>query len=363
MSAPYLVTAGGTGGHVFPATALARDLMGRGEAVVFLTDARGARYLPADMESHEIRAKSPSGGLLARLTAVVTLGHGLIQSLALLGKLRPAAVACFGGYASFPASMAAILRRVPIMVHEQNAILGRSNRLVARFARVLALSFSDTSGIPTCGTRSTVTGNPVRPGFASAVSKREDGRIRLLVVGGSQGARVLSDVVPAAVRSLPDGLREQVTVVQQCRPEDLERVRDAYVGSGVETELATFFGDMPDRMAQADLVISRSGASSVSELLTLARPSILIPYQHAADDHQHANAERLEREGAALLLPQAEITASLLGAALGDLLASPEKLTAMSEAARRLARPDAARALGDALVGIATSDGGGEPCR
>ncbi|MEZ5826036.1 MAG: undecaprenyldiphospho-muramoylpentapeptide beta-N-acetylglucosaminyltransferase [Geminicoccaceae bacterium] len=354
MSAMYVVATGGTGGHVFPALALARELMARGDSVTFITDRRGRRYLPDDIPGREIAAASPSGGWGRRFTAIFELAKGFFQSLSIIGSLRPRAVACFGGYASVPAAFAARFRSVPVMVHEQNAVFGRANRHIGRFARVVALSFEETDNLPASDVRQIFTGNPVRPGFDGGVvgdAGAADG-MEVLVIGGSQGARILSDVVPQAMLSLPENLRQGLRVVQQCRAEDIERVRDAYAGAPFEVELATFFDDMPERMARASLVIGRSGASTISELLALARPSILIPYLHAADGHQHANAERLERAGAALLLRQDTITAENLSASLAALLGDPARLEAMTRAAATLHRPDAASALADAIRSI-----------
>ncbi|MCB2054871.1 MAG: undecaprenyldiphospho-muramoylpentapeptide beta-N-acetylglucosaminyltransferase [Geminicoccaceae bacterium] len=352
-SATYVVTAGGTGGHVFPALALVRELQRRGRSVAMLTDRRGARFLSADVPHHLISAASPSGGLRARLAGGLALLQGTRQSLHLIGRLRPAAVACFGGYASFPAAFAAFLRRVPVMIHEQNAVFGRANRLAARFARLVALSFEDTEAVPTSrGASRIVTGNPVRPGFAPS-GRRDDGGSVLLVLGGSQGARVLSDVVPEALVALPQGLRSRLTVWQQCRAEDLDRVRSVYGKSGIDVELSAFFDDVPERMARASLVIGRSGASTVAEILALGKPSLLIPYLHAADGHQHANAERLARAGAALLVPQDRLTATMLALELAPLLDGPARLAAMGDAARTIAHPGAARRLADAIEELA----------
>ncbi|MEZ5847896.1 MAG: undecaprenyldiphospho-muramoylpentapeptide beta-N-acetylglucosaminyltransferase [Geminicoccaceae bacterium] len=353
MSSMYVVATGGTGGHVFPALALARELAGRGDSVTFLTDGRGMRYLPPDMPRREIDAASPSGGWVRRAGALFSLAKGLFESLSAMRDLRPRAVACFGGYASIPAAFAARLRSVPVMVHEQNAVFGRANRHIGRFAKVIALSFEDTDSLPAGTARRIVTGNPVRPGFAGTIGERTDGRLELLVIGGSQGARILSDIVPAAVLALPEDIKSRLRVVQQCRGEDLERVRDAYAGAPFEVELAGFFDDMPQRMGRASLVIGRSGASTVSELLALARPSILIPYLHAADGHQLANAERLERAGATLVHRQDEVTGEALTLSLAELLGDRDRLASMGRAAAGLDRSDAASALADALQSIA----------
>jgi len=347
---PYLIAAGGTGGHMFPATALARELLARGASVMMLTDRRGARYLGPDLPHALIRAGSPSGSLGARLRGVFALAIGTVQSWRVVGRVRPPAAACFGGYASAPAAFAARLRRVPLLVHEQNAVFGRANRLAARFARTIALSFAGTAAVPAGDAEIVVTGNPVRPDFALPEAPAATGnRRRLLVLGGSQGARILSDVVPQAVMALPDHLRRQIVVAQQCRPEDLERVREAYRSSDVEVELASFFEDVPARMAAADLLITRSGASTVAEILSAGRASILVPYLYAADDHQRANADALARSGAAIVVAQGELTPHRLAGHLKAVLEDPERLAAMARSAKGMATPGAAAALADAL--------------
>ncbi|MCS6780353.1 MAG: glycosyltransferase, partial [Geminicoccaceae bacterium] len=273
--------------------------------------------------------------------------------------------AAFGGYASVPAALAARLARVPLLVHEQNAVMGRANRLLARLAQRIVLSFAGTAAVPGLpAERVVLAGNPVRPGFAGAngaaladrATDRADERLHLLILGGSQGARIFADVLPAAVALLPAGLRARLAIAQQCRSEDLERVRAAYAAIGQPVELAAFFDDVPARMARADLVIARSGASTVAELLALARPALLVPYAFAADDHQTANARALAEAGAAILLPQSEATPAALARHLVELLADPARRAAMAEAARTLARPDAAAAIADALEALARGD-------
>jgi UDP-N-acetylglucosamine--N-acetylmuramyl-(pentapeptide) pyrophosphoryl-undecaprenol N-acetylglucosamine transferase len=357
MIGPVLIAAGGTGGHMFPALALGEALRRRGRSFALLTDQRGLRYVANGDEAHLLSAGSPSGSLRERVAGMVSLGRGLLQAIPLLRRLRPVAAAAFGGYASVPAALAASLARVPLLVHEQNAVFGKANRLAARFARRVALSFAETAAVPdmTDGHR-LVTGNPVRPGFAAAgfyVPPGADGPCRVLVLGGSQGARVFSDVVPAAAARLPAELRDRLVIAQQCRPEDLERARKAYAEAGLAAELATFFEDVSRRMAEAHLVVARSGASTVAELLLLARPSLLVPYPFAADDHQAANAARLAQAGAARHLSQAGLDAERLAAVLEELMRGPAALAAMAQAARGLARPDAAEALADAVLALA----------
>jgi UDP-N-acetylglucosamine--N-acetylmuramyl-(pentapeptide) pyrophosphoryl-undecaprenol N-acetylglucosamine transferase len=359
MTGPVVIAAGGTGGHMFPALALAAELQRRGQAVALACDARGARYLPPDQPCRLIRAGSPSGGMIRRVRGTVELARGFLQSLVWLRRLSPTAITVFGGYAAVPVGFAAGMLGVPLLVHEQNAVLGRANRLLARRAGCLALTFAgtrQTAGGPGC--RRLVTGNPVRPAVAalSGAAYRApaaDGPVELLVIGGSQGARSLSDAVPAAVRQLAPALRGRLRLTQQCRPEDLARVATTYRDLGFEAELHSFFDDLPDRLAKAHLVISRAGASSVAELLALGRPAILIPYRHAADDHQTANAETVAAAGAGWVLAESDLTGASLAALLTDCLSAPDRLPDVAAKAQRLGRPDAAQALADAVLDLA----------
>ena len=355
-SQKVVIAAGGTGGHMFPALALARELQGRGQEVVLACDARGARYVGPDLSHHEIRARSPSGRPLRRLVGVVELGLGLTQALALLRHSRPAAIAAFGGYAAAPIGIAAGLLRIPLLVHEQNAVLGRANRLIARRAALLALTFGETAGVK-AKTPSVVTGNPVRPEVVQLRDRpyqapERDGPLEVVVVGGSQGARVFSEALPAALAGLPKAARGRIRLTQQCRPEDLERVASAYAGLGFAAELASFYDDLPERLARAQLVISRSGASSVAELLVLGRPALLVPYRFAADDHQRANAQAVVQAGAGWLIDEAALDAERLAARLGACLDQPQELAAMAARAQALGRPEAARALADAVESL-----------
>ena len=357
---PILIAAGGTGGHMFPALALARSLLERGQPVTVVTDDRGARFLPDDIDRHVIRAGSPTGALGARLRGVLALVRGTTQTLRLMRRLKPRAAACFGGYASVPAGLAARLTGRPLLLHEQNAVFGRANRLLARFARIIALSFEGTSHVP-AGPAVIVTGNPVRPGFRldAAVFRAPSATepFRLLVIGGSQGARIFSDVVPEAVALLPEPLRRRLRIQQQCRPEDLARVCERYTADGIDAEVTAFFKDMPSQLGQAHLLVSRAGASSLTEIMAMGRPAILVPYSAAADDHQRANAEILAAAGGAVRILQADFDATALKSELEALLTDPDRLEAMARAARDHYQADAARRLADAVLAmLPTSD-------
>lgn len=357
MSALIVLAAGGTGGHMFPAEALAGELVGRGVKVALVTDKRGQAFdnrLPG-VALHRIRAGRPGAGLASRVFAVCEIALGLFAARRILRALTPAAAVGFGGYPSVPTMMAASRLGVPTVIHEQNARLGRANRwLVPRMKRI-ATSFAQVDGLAGVDrARIVETGNPVRPAVAAErgmpYAPPAAGPINLLIVGGSQGARILSAVVPAALTLLPAAFKARLAVAQQARPEDLDAVRRAHAANGIRAEVATFFVDMPARMARAHLVISRSGASSVAELCVIGRPAILVPYRHAADDHQTANAEALAAVGAGWTMSEQTFTPSALAQRLETLFAQPQLLAAAAAAAQRLGRPHAARRLADLVL-------------
>ncbi|MBI3275223.1 MAG: UDP-N-acetylglucosamine--N-acetylmuramyl-(pentapeptide) pyrophosphoryl-undecaprenol N-acetylglucosamine transferase [Methylocystis sp.] len=303
---PIVLAAGGTGGHLFPAEALAHALSARGVAIELVTDARALRYggaFPA-RAMHTISAATPRGGsALARLTAIAKLGWGTLEAMRHLLKMRPRAVIGFGGYPSVPPLMAAALLRIPTVLHEANAVMGRANRFLARRVDKIAAGFPLLDVDAGLKEKVVVTGNPVRPGVLAAAdeaySDLADGRLRLLVTGGSQGARVMADIVPAAIEALPREIRARIDLVQQTRAEDAARVATIYARAAVAAEIAPFFADLPQRMARAHLVIARSGASTVAELAVIGRPSILVPLPHALDQDQAANAAELAKSGSA----------------------------------------------------------------
>jgi UDP-N-acetylglucosamine--N-acetylmuramyl-(pentapeptide) pyrophosphoryl-undecaprenol N-acetylglucosamine transferase len=352
---PIVLATGGTGGHVFPAEALAGELEARGVPFTLVTDSRGRQWQGALSRRpiHTIHSASPSGSLQRRVMAFLSLGLGLFDAWRALGRIAPAAVVGFGGYASVPTMIAARLRRTPAMVHEQNAVLGKANRWVLGGVSLVATSFARTRFVD--DRRARLVGNPVRETVRTlrgAVYRAPgtDRVVDLLVFGGSQGAASFSKVIPEAILSLPDAMRARLRIVQQCRAEDLERVRALYLQANIVAELAPFFADLPQRLAGAHLVIGRSGASTMAELATIGRPSILVPYPYAADDHQTANARAFEAAGACLVILHADFTAATLAAQLRALLEAPERLAAMAAAAHAAARPDAAARLAD-LVG------------
>ncbi len=359
---PIMLAAGGTGGHVFPAQALAAELDRRGRTVDIVTDRRGDDFSDRfpGRTIHRITSATPSGRAgPGKVMALARIALGTLQARRLIRRVDPAAVVGFGGYPSLPTMLAAISLSVPRAVHEQNAVLGRVNRLMARRVNAIATSFPATKGLPrSCREPKVVTGNPVR-GDVLALAEQPyrapalDEPFQLLIFGGSQGARRFSEIIPQALLALAPEQRRRLRVVQQCRPEDLEGVRQIYAKAAIEAETAAFFTDLPARLAAAHLIIARSGAGTVSELAAAGRPSLLIPYAHATDDHQTSNAEVLSSVGAAWLLPEAELTAPALATHLAKLMLAPELLQQAAQAARGRAQPNAAALLADLVLAVA----------
>jgi UDP-N-acetylglucosamine--N-acetylmuramyl-(pentapeptide) pyrophosphoryl-undecaprenol N-acetylglucosamine transferase len=352
-----MLAAGGTGGHLFPAFALAEELQRRGAVVDLITDMRGDRYgsgFPARNVYHVPSATlaSRAAGDIAKTT--LALAKGTKAAHRILGEARPSAVLGFGGYPTFPPLVAARLRGIPTALHEQNAVLGRANRMLARRVSGIATSFEQTKFIDgALAGKATLTGNPVRASvIAGAV-----GDVHILIFGGSQGARYFADAAPPALVELPNALRARLRITQQAREEDLERVRAAYVEAGIDAEVEPFFLDLPDRMARAHLVIARAGASTVAELMVIGRPSILVPLPHALDNDQLNNAQRLADAGGAWCIEQKRLTPEKLADEIERLVAAPESLAAAAAAAKSAGRPDAVARLADFALGLA----GGKP--
>ncbi|MEZ5776384.1 MAG: undecaprenyldiphospho-muramoylpentapeptide beta-N-acetylglucosaminyltransferase [Hyphomicrobiaceae bacterium] len=357
-----ILAAGGTGGHLFPAFALAEALGRRDLVVDLVTDERGDRYgtgFPArtihQVPAATLKDRSPVGA--AR--TVAALARGVKRAYAILGELRPKVVVGFGGYPTFPPIVAARLRGIPTLIHEQNAVMGRANRMLIGRVTAVAASWEGTGHVPPAAlAKVRVTGNPVRQAVIDWSRKRfeppaADGPFRLVVFGGSQGARYFSDTVPVALASLSPARRSRLRVVQQCREEDLERVRGFYREAGIAAELAAFFRDLPERMANAHLVIARSGASSVSELAVLGRPSLLVPLPHSIDNDQLMNARRLAEAGGAIAIEQKDLSSERLAAEIARLMDDGTGLAAMAAGARSLGRPDAVEALADLVEDLA----------
>ncbi len=362
LAGPVLIAAGGTGGHLFPAEALSAALQARGIGVELATDVRARAYSGAFPATavHQIAAATPSGGtLLARGKAIATLLAGTLASLRLLRRLRPAVVVGFGGYPTVPPVLAASLLGIPTLLHEQNAVIGRANRFLAGRVDAVATGFATLKGIRP-GIRTIHTGNPLRPSVVAAASRPypEDNAFRLLVIGGSQGARIMADIVPAAVALLPEAARPDLQITQQARGEDVARVRKAYADLGVPAEVLPFFADLPSRMAAAHLVIGRAGASSVAELAAIGRPAILVPFPHALDQDQAANAEELGALGVADVVAQPEFTPQWLAATLAAAMDDRAALRRRAALARGAGIANAAERLADLVVDLARRKGG-----
>ena len=356
-----ILSAGGTGGHVMPALALAAALRDRGYASVMATDARGARFreMAQDVPFHVLEAGTPAGGVIAKLRGGLMLGRGTVQAIELLRRIRPSVVVGFGGYPSVPAVAAARVLGMPIVLHEANAVLGKANRFLAGGAAAVALSHGGRPEDGQDAARTFVTGNPVRPEFAEIRQNpypalTTQGPLRILVTGGSLGAEVFGRVVPEALTGLPEALRARVGVVQQCVADDIPKVRETYEKAGIRAWIEPFFADLPDQVETAHLVISRSGASTVSELTVAGRPAIFVPYPHHADQQQKRNADAVADAGGAWVMTQNGFTAEALLARLETFLQNPETLFRAAENARSCGRPDAARKLGNIVMALAS---------
>jgi UDP-N-acetylglucosamine--N-acetylmuramyl-(pentapeptide) pyrophosphoryl-undecaprenol N-acetylglucosamine transferase len=353
MSAAILLAAGGTGGHMVPADALGAELRRRGHPVALVTDARGTRFpgLFEGVETHVVEAATFGANPFGWPRAAARILAGRRQARRLISERKARAVVGFGGYPALPAVLAGRAEGLPTILHEQNAVLGRVNRLMAPRVTVLALSFADTARVPLTAQTAT-TGNPVRAALLSARARpfhapAPDQPFRILVVGGSQGARILSEVVPQALASLTPAERARLAIVHQARPEDLTAADAAYKAAGIAAECLPYMVDLPERMEAAHLLIARSGASTMAELTAMGRPAILVPFAAATDDHQTANARAFVAAGAGILLAEPDFTPSRVAASVRGFLQSPEALHAAAAAAHSLGVPDAAARLAD----------------
>jgi UDP-N-acetylglucosamine--N-acetylmuramyl-(pentapeptide) pyrophosphoryl-undecaprenol N-acetylglucosamine transferase len=361
----FALAAGGTGGHLFPAEAVARLLVARGGTVHLLTDRRADAFAASvpGVTIDLVRAGRFGGGPLHAAYGLAELALGVVQARRLLRRLAPAAVVGFGGYPSVPTMLAAAQLGLPTLIHEQNVVLGRANRLLAPRARCIATGFAAVQGLrPADHGRAVHTGNPVRSAIqavgATPYVPAED-MIELLVVGGSQGARIFGEIVPPALASLPAGLRARLRVSQQARSEDKDTVAAQYRALAIDAEIESFFGDMPARLQRAHLVICRAGASTIAELAAAGRPAIFVPYPHAMDDHQTANASEFSAAGGGWTVKQAEFSPPALAARLTALLNDPAALAVAASAARHFARDDAAEHLADLVQGLVPGRNGG----
>lgn len=352
-----LLAAGGTGGHLFPAEALSHALRGKGVRVALITDERAAEFagsFPAE-SLHAVPAATPSGRSPIKMAgALVTLAKGVLAARRIVRQLKPALVVGFGGYPTVPPVLAASLAGVPTLIHEQNAVIGRANRFLSGRASVIATGFAEVGGLSDAAkAKCRQVGNPVRPAVIEATSPYDwpgEGVVELLVFGGSQGARIMADIVPPAIELLTPQERARLHIVQQVRAEDFDRVEGIYGKLGLKTEIAPFFKDLPARMAKAQLVIGRSGASTVAELSVIGRPSILVPLPGALDQDQAANAAFLEGVGGAVRILQSDFTPRRLAQELSQLLAQPAHLTTMAANAKSAGIPDAAERLARLVI-------------
>ncbi len=348
MKPLLLIAAGGTGGHMFPAQALAEAMVARGWRVKLSTDARGARYaggFPDTVAVEQVASATfARGGIVAKAMVPLRIGGGVLSAMNAMRRDRPAVVVGFGGYPSIPALTAATLLRLPRAIHEQNGVLGRVNKIFAPRVNVVAC------GVPLDGALH--TGNPVRASVLDRAGAPYippgDYPMNVLVIGGSQGARILSDVVPAAIAALPEFVCRNVRVAHQARAEDGTRVTEAYAVAGITADVQPFFDDVPARLADAQLVISRSGASSVADISIIGRPSILIPFAAAAGDHQTANARGLVEGQGAIAISEAQLDVATLCRHITAILTQPDAATQMARNALALDRPDAT----DRLVAV-----------
>ncbi|MEE2661475.1 MAG: undecaprenyldiphospho-muramoylpentapeptide beta-N-acetylglucosaminyltransferase [Pseudomonadota bacterium] len=346
-----MLTAGGTGGHIFPAVAVAEELISRKYAISLITDNR-AVDLGFELENvsvHRVKTSRIHGGLLTKINGVISISAGIFQAQLLLRKFRSKFVIGFGGYPTVPTMLAAAISRLPYIIHEQNAVIGRANRLVAKRASGIATSFTKTIGLaPEIEGRVMNTGNPVRSAFTKIRGDRypklhrKNERLRILILGGSQGAKIFSEVIPQTFINIPEKLRQRFYITQQCRAEDIKSVQDQYRQAGMSVDLKTFFHNVPELMGAAHIVITRSGASTVAELAEAGRPAILVPYPNATDDHQTVNARSMEAAGAGWLIPNDTFTPETLQTHLERLITTPEIAMTAANAARLLGGGNAA---------------------
>ncbi len=360
MTKHYVLAAGGTGGHMVPAAALATELTRRGHHVALVSDARGVRFpgLFDGIQTHVLPAGRFAGGPLGYAKALREMWRGRAMARQLYRDARPAAVIGFGGYPAMPALLAAFAAGIPTAVHEQNAVLGRVNRLVARRVDAIATSYDRTERLPDkLAGKTHLVGNPVREAVLALRTRpypllEEDGIFRVLVTGGSQGASILSKVVPAGLAMLPPAFRRRLQVTHQARIEDIDAARALYAEHQIAADLATYLPDMPEQLAWAHVVIGRAGASTIAELTAAGRPAILVPLATATDDHQTANAREMTAIGGARTIPQSRFTAVELAKQMQKLGLDPVALENAAGRARSIGRPDAVRDLADLVESL-----------
>jgi UDP-N-acetylglucosamine--N-acetylmuramyl-(pentapeptide) pyrophosphoryl-undecaprenol N-acetylglucosamine transferase len=351
----FVLAAGGTGGHMVPAHALAAELKSRGHGVLLITDDRGARFpgLFEGVPIHILPAGRLGGGPIGWLRAFTAVARGRAEAKRLYREHRPDAVVGFGGYPAFPSLLAASALKIPTVLHEQNAVLGRVNRLLVGEAEAIGTAYEQVERLkPKYKDRTAIVGNPVRTSVARLGELPfpefdEFAPLKILITGGSQGATILGRVVPEGLGLLQPSLRRRLQIVQQCRPDDIERVRGRYAELGIPAEVTTYIEDMPARLADAHLVIGRAGASTIAELGAAGRPAILVPFAAATDDHQTANAREITRAGGARTIKQSDFTPDVLARQIEALAMDPVALNNAAARALSVGRPHAARDLAD----------------
>lgn len=362
LNSPIILASGGTGGHLFPAQALAAELKTRGHKLILLTDHRGYKFggIFSEVEKHRIRSGTPlAPGLLGKGLGIIRLLIGIREAGKLLNLLQPSIVVGFGGYPSVPALIAASRKGITTVIHEQNAILGRANKLLASHVLCIATSFEDTCGISLKNYKKvTHTGNPIRSSIAELGKLqypqiKKDGPINILVTGGSQGAGNFSELIPEAIKLLSPQIKTRIKINQNCRPEDLEKIRRNYRINGINADVDIFFDDLPVRLRAAHVVVCRAGASTLAELAAAGRPAIIFPYPYAADDHQTINSRSLEAVGGAIVLKEEQATSEKLADLLLQLFTSPEWFLNAAKAALKMGRPNASIDLADLVENMA----------
>ncbi|MGJ8528150.1 undecaprenyldiphospho-muramoylpentapeptide beta-N-acetylglucosaminyltransferase [Maritalea sp.] len=349
----FILVAGGTGGHLFPAQALANELIRRGHKVQLMTDRRANNFaddFPAD-KVHIIPAATPNlRSPVKTFQAGVTILQGLAKAYGVLKKEDPDAIIGFGGYPTFPPVLGASLLGIPSVLHEANSVLGRANRALARFADIVALGFTKTKYAEKFSEKCVMTGNPVRDQVFEAAKKPypaidDQSPIHLLVTGGSQGAQIFSDVLPGAMMNLPDELKNRIRLVQQCRQEDMKRATSVYAENRLNVELAPFFKDLPRRISNAHLVICRSGASTIAEMSVIGRPGIYVPFPGSVDQDQLHNAQNMVEADAGVIIEQSTLSPLSLAKELTIILSDEQKLQKMAMNAKTLGMHDAVQQL------------------
>ena len=353
-----LLVAGGTGGHVFPAAALSTELQIRGWKTSFITDTRGLKFttLDNDTEVYKLKSVNPGSTIFSKLKKILFFGITLVKAVMVIRRISPELVIGFGGSMTIPSIFASKILGYPSIVHEQNAILGRANRVLVKYVDQIATAYPKVLGIPSrYHAKIVLTGNPVRSAITVVAQKKEINSNQILILGGSQGAQIFSKIIPEAVKLLPKNISEKLEIYQQCRSEDIEEVKSKYANTAVAPTLATFFSNIPELMATSCLIISRAGASTIAELNVIGRPAILVPYPTAMDDHQTANARNIAKSGAGWVIPQKDFTPIALAERLTIFLSSPALLKAASINSAKTGYPDATQKLANVIEEMSAS--------